>query len=76
MQKQDLIWETLPEYWYESAYMGNGMLGLMIFIRNRNRTISDLKPVTALYTTTEQEQTYLPFHDCLPDTLPYTPKVK
>lgn len=31
MQKQDLIWETLPEYWYESAYMGNGMLGLMIY---------------------------------------------
>ena len=31
MQKQDLIWETLPQYWYESAYMGNGMLGLMIY---------------------------------------------
>ncbi len=31
MQKQDLIWEILPEYWYESAYMGNGMLGLMIY---------------------------------------------
>lgn len=31
MQKQDLIWETLPEYWYESAYMGNGMLGLMMY---------------------------------------------
>lgn len=29
--KQDLIWEILPEYWYESAYMGNGMLGLMIY---------------------------------------------
>ena len=31
MSKQDMVWETLPEYWYESAYMGNGMLGLMIY---------------------------------------------
>lgn len=31
MQCQDMIWETLPEYWYESAFMGNGMLGLMIY---------------------------------------------
>lgn len=31
MQKQDLIWEVLPEYWYESSYMGNGKLGLMIY---------------------------------------------
>ena len=29
--RQDMIWETLPEYWYESAYMGNGRLGLMIY---------------------------------------------
>lgn len=29
--KQDMVWEELPEYWYESAYMGNGMLGLMIY---------------------------------------------
>ena len=31
MQKQDLVWNVLPEYWYESAFMGNGMLGLMIY---------------------------------------------
>ncbi|WP_455674394.1 glycosyl hydrolase family 95 catalytic domain-containing protein [Phocaeicola sp.] len=31
MQKQDLVWEVLPEYWYESSYMGNGKLGLMIY---------------------------------------------
>lgn len=31
MAKQDMVWEVLPEYWYESAYMGNGMLGLMIY---------------------------------------------
>jgi len=31
MQKQDPIWDVLPEHWYESAFMGNGMLGLMIY---------------------------------------------
>ncbi|KAA6314262.1 hypothetical protein EZS27_035098 [termite gut metagenome] len=31
MQKQDMVWETLPEKWYESVYLGNGMLGLMIY---------------------------------------------
>ena len=31
MSKQDMVWETLPEYWYESAYMGNGMLGLWTY---------------------------------------------
>lgn len=31
MSRQDMIWEKLPEYWYESAYLGNGRLGLMIY---------------------------------------------
>lgn len=31
MSSQDMIWEELPEYWYESAYLGNGRLGLMIY---------------------------------------------
>ena len=31
MKSQDMVWETLPEYWYESAYLGNGMLGLMVY---------------------------------------------
>ncbi len=31
MQKQDMTWDVLPEHWYESAFMGNGMLGLMIY---------------------------------------------
>ena len=69
MQKQDLIWEILPEYWYESAYMGNG-------IRNRDRTISGLKPATARYTTTKRDRTYLPFPDCSPGTSPYILKVQ
>lgn len=31
MAKKDLIWDILPEQWYESAFMGNGRLGLMIY---------------------------------------------
>lgn len=31
MSQQDMIWERLPEYWYDSAYLGNGRLGLMIY---------------------------------------------
>lgn len=31
MSQQDMIWEKLPEYWHESAYLGNGRLGLMIY---------------------------------------------
>ena len=31
MSSQDMIWEVLPEYWHESAYLGNGRLGLMIY---------------------------------------------
>ena len=31
MSRQDMVWEKLPEYWYESAYLGNGRLGLMIY---------------------------------------------
>ena len=31
MSRQDMIWEKLPEYWHESAYLGNGRLGLMIY---------------------------------------------
>lgn len=26
-----MIWEKLPEYWYDSAFLGNGKLGLMIY---------------------------------------------
>lgn len=31
MSRQDMIWEKLPEYWHESAYLGNGKLGLMLY---------------------------------------------
>lgn len=29
--RQDMVWNVLPEQWYESAYMGNGELGLMMY---------------------------------------------
>lgn len=31
MSQQDMIWEKLPEYWYDSPFLGNGKLGLMIY---------------------------------------------
>lgn len=31
MSQHDMIWERLPEYWHDSAYLGNGRLGLMIY---------------------------------------------
>lgn len=31
MSRQDMIWEKLPEHWYDAAFLGNGRLGLMIY---------------------------------------------
>lgn len=31
MQRQDMTWDVLPERWFESAFMGNGMMGLMVY---------------------------------------------
>lgn len=31
MERHDMVWDILPEQWYDAAYMGNGMLGLMIY---------------------------------------------
>lgn len=58
MKKQDMVWETLPEYWYESAYMGNGMLGLMIYkepkqnyirLETGNCSVHDHRPGAGLF---------------------------
>lgn len=60
MSGQDLTWETLPEYWYESAFMGNGMLGLMIYkepdknyirLETGNCAVHDHRPGTGLFNT-------------------------
>lgn len=55
MSSQDMIWEVLPEYWHESAYLGNGRLGLMIY-KEPEKTTYGSKPVTAMYTTTEKKR--------------------
>ncbi len=31
MERQDPVWEVWPEYWYEAPFLGNGMMGLMIY---------------------------------------------
>lgn len=31
MERQDPVWDVWPENWYESAFMGNGMMGLMVY---------------------------------------------
>ena len=31
MKRQDPTWDVWPQHWYESAFMGNGTLGLMIY---------------------------------------------
>lgn len=31
MKRQDMTWETLPNYWYEAPFLGNGRLGLMVY---------------------------------------------
>lgn len=31
MERQDMVWEVLPNYWYEAPFLGNGRLGLMVY---------------------------------------------
>ena len=35
MAQQDLVWERLPAEYYEGAFVGNGLLGAIIFRDNR-----------------------------------------
>lgn len=58
MNQHALTWEKLPLYWYESAYMGNGYLGLMIYkepkenyirFETGNSFIHDHRPETGLF---------------------------
>ena len=39
MQKQDLVWEVFPQDGYESAFLGNGQLGLMVYREKGTETI-------------------------------------
>lgn len=58
MQKQDMVWDVIPTTWYESPFLGNGMMGAMIykqtdenFIRFdvSNCSVHDYRPGTGLY---------------------------
>ena len=48
MSRQDIVWEKLPEYWHESAYLGNGKLGLMIY-KEPEKITYVWKPVIVMY---------------------------
>lgn len=39
MAKQDMIWTKPPQTWYESPFMGNGILGLMMYIPKDSNNI-------------------------------------
>ena len=58
MQKQDMVWDVLPATWDESPFLGNGMMGAMIykqpdenFIRFdvSNCSVHDHRPGGGLY---------------------------
>ncbi|MEG0888615.1 MAG: alpha-L-fucosidase [Bacteroides sp.] len=31
MSRQDMIWEVMPKAWYEAPFLGNGLLGAMVY---------------------------------------------
>lgn len=39
MSCHDLIWEELPLQWNEGAFVGNGQIGMMIYIDQKNNSI-------------------------------------
>lgn len=58
MQKQDMVWELLPQYWYEAPFLGNGRLGLIIYkepkencirLETGNSEVHDHRPQKGLF---------------------------
>lgn len=39
MSRHDLIWEELPLQWNEGAFVGNGQIGMMIYVDQKNNSI-------------------------------------
>ena len=39
MQKHDLVWEVMPLQWNEGAFVGNGTIGMMIYVDNKSNSI-------------------------------------
>ncbi|MCZ4279094.1 hypothetical protein O4H54_24790, partial [Rhodococcus yunnanensis] len=31
MSRQDMIWEVMPKAWHEAPFLGNGLLGAMVY---------------------------------------------
>lgn len=40
MQKHDLIWEEIPLQWNEGAFVGNGQIGMMIYVNQKDNNIT------------------------------------
>lgn len=58
MSEQDMIWEVLPQAWYEAPFMGNGTLGLMVWyepklnairLETGNSLVHDHRPEKGLF---------------------------
>ncbi len=75
MSRQDIVWEKLPEYWHESAYLGNGKLGLMIY-KEPEKNYLRLETGNCDVHATMSKEVYSEFHGYSLDILPYIPKEK
>ncbi len=42
LARQDLIWETLPDHYEKSSFLGNGLMGTMIYKRSDNEIAFDV----------------------------------
>jgi alpha-L-fucosidase 2 len=40
MSRHDLIWEELPLQWNEGAFVGNGQIGMMIYVNKKDNNIT------------------------------------
>ena len=58
MSEQDMIWEVLPQAWYEAPFMGNGTVGLMVWyepklnairLETGNSLVHDHRPEKGLF---------------------------
>jgi hypothetical protein len=39
MAAHDLVWEKLPAQWHEGAFLGNGLLGAMIYLSEDGKSL-------------------------------------
>lgn len=75
MSQQDMIWEKLPEYWYDSAFLGNGKLGLMIY-KEPGKNYLRLETGNCDVHDHRTKEMYSESLDYLPDILPYILRAK